>query len=96
MSRNKRGSNEAKKKATKKTPVKKAATKATAPKETGPNVKKGDIVRAYNKNFLVESVSKKNYSLRGTHLTYVESRIQSDLSREISLDEVHTIWRRLK
>ena len=96
MSRNKRGSNEAKKKATKKTPVKKAATKATAPKETGPNVKKGDIVRAYNKNFLVESVSKKNGTLRGTHLTYVESRIQTDLSREIGFDEVYTVWHKGK
>lgn len=84
-----------KKKVTKKKVTKKVAAKKVAPEKvevTKLNVKKGDIVRAYNKNFLVNSVSQKKRSLVGVHLHYVEMRLTSDMSRTIAFDEVHSVW----
>jgi hypothetical protein len=86
----------------KKKVVKKPAVKAVAPapppivEEATFAVHKGDIVRAWNKNFLVETVSQRKRTLKATHLTYVESRIASDLSRTISFDDVHTVWAKVK
>lgn len=91
-----RGAETGKKKAAVKPtpPVAKPPVGEEAPAPTVP--KKGDIVRAFNKNFLVESVSKRNRVLKATHLTYIESRITTNLSREITFDEVHTLWQRVK
>ena len=90
-------------KTSKKTAAKKTAAKKTAAKKTEkvaavviPKPKKGDIVRAYGKHFMVEATLRKATTIRGRHVPYIENRVSGNLSRDIPFEDVTAVFRLLE